>query len=131
MSGSGSGGGGYSKYQCIYWYQNSCNGWVWQKDDACGKCQAEGFPSKRASAKFDELPPQFGRQFFPEHIDMSGEGGNGGEGYNQFSCIYRYTHNCPNLSEGRPSKRNAEHVLELSPVGVTVIEDSQVAELYF
>lgn len=34
-----SGGGGYYTYQCCYWNEQNCGGWVYQNGDACAECQ--------------------------------------------------------------------------------------------
>jgi len=34
-----SGGGGYFTYQCCYWNEQNCGGWVYQNGDACAECQ--------------------------------------------------------------------------------------------
>jgi hypothetical protein len=70
-----SGGGGYYTYQCCYWNEQNCGGWVYQNGDACAECQvfskianpfhppfadsyyqAKGLPSKRSA--FPHQPPE-------------------------------------------------------------------------
>ena len=67
-----SGGGGYYTYQCCYWNEQNCGGWVYQNGDACAQCQvcrksisppftdissqAKGLPSKRSGFPSNQPP---------------------------------------------------------------------------
>ncbi|KAG9257717.1 uncharacterized protein F5Z01DRAFT_671307 [Emericellopsis atlantica] len=48
-----SGGGGFYKYRCKYfYYEDPCPNWVWVKNAPCAKCLSEGRDDEPAS------PPQ-------------------------------------------------------------------------